>query len=199
MFLRVKADKISQLLDLVGELGLATVQVTHHPELVGLELDGFDLAVHRLDLLMRELQDLASSLRLVPVSSVFRRMERLCHDLAQQTGKPIELVLEGEEIEVDKVCRLPQFYEETSETIALTEQVIVVVKAGDRLLCLPVDDILGQQQVTMKSLPGQLKNIRAGAGCALLDSGEVAIALDCEQLNFYLIGEGHAQPTQRDI
>ncbi len=101
-FLRVKSDKVSQLLDLVGELGLTAVQVTHHPELAGLELEGFDIAVHRLDLQIRELQDLASSLRLVPVGSVFRRMERLSRDLSHQTGKPIDLVIEGEDIEIDK-------------------------------------------------------------------------------------------------
>jgi len=42
--------------------------------------------------------------------------------------------------------------------------------------------VIGQQQVTMKSLQGQLKDIRAGSGCALLASGDVAIALDCERL-----------------
>ena len=90
-YLRVKAAKVTQLLDLVGELGLAAAEVTQHPKLVELELEGFEISVHRLENLIRELQDLASSLRLVPVGTVFRRMQRLVRDLSHQTGKPIDL------------------------------------------------------------------------------------------------------------
>ena len=102
-FLRVKASKVSSLLDLVGELGLATLAVTHHPALAGLELIGFDSATHHLELLVHEAQDLASSLRLVPVGELFRQMQRVARDLSHETGKPIELILEGEDAEIDKV------------------------------------------------------------------------------------------------
>ncbi len=101
-FLRVRADKVTQLLDLVGELGLAALAVTHHPGLTGLELEGFENAAHRLEMLIHEAQDLTSALRLVPVGQVFRRMQRLVRDLAQQTGKLFEIGLEGEEVEIDK-------------------------------------------------------------------------------------------------
>jgi two-component system, chemotaxis family, sensor kinase CheA len=101
-FLRVRADKVTQLLDLVGELGLAAQAVTHHAGLNGLELEGFDIAAHRLEMLVHEAQDLASALRLVPVGQAFRRMQRVVRDLAQQTGKLFDVVLEGEEVEIDK-------------------------------------------------------------------------------------------------
>jgi two-component system chemotaxis sensor kinase CheA len=45
-----------------------------------------------------------------------------------------------------------------------------------------VDAILGQQQVIIKPLHGFLGQIRGSAGCALLGTGEVAIALDVDQL-----------------
>lgn len=102
-FLRVKASKVSLLLDLVGELGLSTLAVTHHPALQGLELAGFETAAHQLDLLINEVQRVTADLRLVPVSGLFRPMQRAAHDLARETGKQFELVLEGEEIEIDKV------------------------------------------------------------------------------------------------
>ncbi|MCL4294756.1 MAG: chemotaxis protein CheA [Anaerolineae bacterium] len=379
-FLRVKAEKVSQLLDLVGELGLAAVEVTRHPALEKLELEGFEMAVHRLELLIREVQDLASSLRLVPVNEIFKRAQRAVRDLSQQTGKPIDLTLEGGETEIDKllvdqlhdplvhlvrnaadhglespqerraagksergritlratqqgseihlaisddgrglnrdrilakarqlglvetgaepddrtvwnyvfhsglstaqevsnlsgrgvgmdvvraaiqalrgrieidstpgqgtcinlripltlafleslvvrsenrlyaipidvvgevfkpeaeqvtqasaehselvrlrgelvpVYRLQQLYEDSREKHSLTNQIVVAVQTSQGLLGLPVDEIIGQQQVTMKPLNGQLKDIRAGAGYALLSSGDVSIALDCERL-----------------
>lgn len=379
-YLRIQATRVTQLLDLVGELGLAVADVTQHPDLEALELEGFALAVHRLENLLHELQDLASSLRLVPVGTVFKRMQRLVRDLCQQTGKPIKLSLQGGDTQIDKslvdqlydplmhlirnavdhgiespkerstadkpkegrvtltavqhgreihitvaddgrgldreailararevglidadeapedsaiwnyifhsglstapevsslsgrgvgldvvqaairslqgrvvvesspgegtcitlcipltlafldsmvvrlqdrlyaipidvinevikphagqvahasadhselirvrdelvpVCRLQRFYEETGEKRPLVEQIVVAVQTTKGMLGVPVDEILGQQQVTMKPLQGQIQDIRAGAGYALLSSGEVAIALDCERL-----------------
>ncbi len=102
-FLRVKASKVTMLLDMAGELGLATRAVTHHPSLSELDLVGFEDAAHRLELLIHEVQDLASGLRLVPVSELFRPMQRLVRDLAHETGKNLNLILEGEETEIDKV------------------------------------------------------------------------------------------------
>lgn len=379
-YLRIQAAKVTQLLDLVGELGLAAAEVTQHPKLVGLELEGFEIAVHRLENLIRELQDLTSSLRLVTVGAVFQRMQRLVRDLSYQTGKPLELILEGGDTQIDKslvdqlhdplmhlirnavdhgieppeeriaagkpekgritlaaaqqgreiqitvaddgrglnrkailerareiglvganeepddstvwsyifhsglstvqevsslsgrgvgldvvqaivqslrgrimveslsglgtcialcvplslafldsmvvrlqgrlyaipidvisevvkpdteqvihasaddsevvrvrdeltpVCRLQRFYEEAGEERPLVEQVLVMVQTTGGMLAVPVDEIVGQQQVTMKPLEGWIEEIHAGTGYALLGSGDVAIALDCERL-----------------
>ena len=401
--LRVKASKISLLLDLVGELGLATMAVTHHPTLQGLELAGFETAAHQLELLINQVQRVTADLRLVPVSGLFRPMQRAAHDLARETGKQFELVLEGEEIEIDKVlvdelkdplmhlirnsvdhglessaeriaagkseqgritltaaqkgkdihitiaddgrgldraailnkaraaglvgakaepddktlwsyifragfstatqvsnlsgrgvgmdvvqnaihalrgqitletqtgrgtcvnlvipltlaflesmvvrshqrlfaipidgvhqvfkpaveeivhvsadqseiirrqgalvpiCRLQNIFgnghgaKENSaqarshtEDLPLSDQVIVVVESSRGRFGLPVDEIVGEQQVVMKPLQGQLRGIRSGAGCALLSSGEIAIALDVENLGQTLLGAQHA-------
>jgi len=102
-FLRIRADKVTQLLDLVGELGLAAGAVTRQARLAQLEAEGFEAAAHRLEVLIHEAQDQASALRLVPLSQVFQRMQRLVRDLAHQTGKQFDVVLEGEEVEIDKV------------------------------------------------------------------------------------------------
>jgi two-component system chemotaxis sensor kinase CheA len=102
-FLRIKADKVMQLIDSVGELGLATSAVTRHPALAGLELEGFENAAHRLELLTRQVQELASALRMVPANQVFERMRRLARDLTHQTGKKFECVFKGEDVEIDKV------------------------------------------------------------------------------------------------
>lgn len=101
-FLRIRGDKVMQLLDLVGELGLATVAVTRHPAVTSLEQEGLESATHRLELLTRQVQELASSLRLVPAGQVFQRMKRLVRDLAKQTGKSFHIVLHGEDVQIDK-------------------------------------------------------------------------------------------------
>jgi two-component system chemotaxis sensor kinase CheA len=101
--LRIDGNKLSLVMDLAGELGLACDAVTHHAEIVGLDLEGFSAAAHKLEKLVRELQNEVSGLRLVPVEGVFKRMSRVVRDTARRTGKQVELELVGEETEIDKV------------------------------------------------------------------------------------------------
>lgn len=390
--MRVKADKITQLLDLVGELGLVATNVTHHPDLAGLEMENFNVAAHRLQSLVQELQNLAADLRLVPVGLLFKRMQRLVRDLSRQTGKPVKLTLSGEETQLDKavvdrlgdplmhlirnaidhglespeqraaagkpqsgtiqllaqqqgreilitisddgrglnrqailerarkqellgpteepddqtvwgfifhpgfstarqvsnlsgrgvgmdvvqnsvqalrgrvrvnsqpnegtqitlhlpltlafldtivvrvqqqlfaipvdvvleilkpddqqvsrvaanqsqvvrvhhqlvpVCQLSAFYLNGSGQKFLPAEILVIVQTSGGQLALAVDEVLGQQQVTMKPLHGHLEQIRAGIGCAMLPSGQIAIALDCESLSQEL-AQHSTEPT----
>lgn len=101
--LRVSADKVSRLMDLVGELSLSVSEVVRSPDLAGIDLTEFEKSAHRLTMVVREVQDAASELRLVPVGEVFRRIRRMVRELERQTGKKIDLILEGEETAIDKV------------------------------------------------------------------------------------------------
>jgi two-component system chemotaxis sensor kinase CheA len=100
--IRVSLDKLDTLMDLVGELIIAENMVTHNEDLVGKELENFHKAVLQLNRITRSLQDMVMSVRMVPIRSTFRRMIRLVRDLSQQLKKPCELVLSGEDTEVDK-------------------------------------------------------------------------------------------------
>ena len=101
--LRVSAEKVSRLMDLVGELSLSVSEVVRSPDLAGIDLTEFEKSAHRLTMVVREVQDAASELRLVPVGEVFRRIRRMVRELERQTGKKIDLILEGEETAIDKV------------------------------------------------------------------------------------------------
>lgn len=102
-FLRIDASKVALLMDLAGELGLACSSVTRHPDVLDKDFEGFAIAAHKLERLVREMQNDLSSLRLVPVASVFSRMKRVVRDAAQRTGKEVDFRVQGEETEVDKV------------------------------------------------------------------------------------------------
>lgn len=103
VFLRVQADKVDRLMDLVGELSLGVSEVIHSSDLAGLELSEFEKSAHRLRMIVREIQDTAAELRQVSVGDVFRRMRRMVRELERQTGKKIELSMVGEDTEIDKV------------------------------------------------------------------------------------------------
>ena len=100
---RVPSEKISRLMDLVGELSLSVSETVHSPDLHGLELTSFDAAVHRLTMIVREVQDVATELRLVPMDDVFKRLRRMVRELERQTEKKIDLVIEGGDTAIDKL------------------------------------------------------------------------------------------------
>lgn len=99
--LRVDVAKIETLLDLMGELIIAQTAV-RHLQVTGPEAEAFARASAQLDRVVRGLQDVSLSLRMVPVGPTFRKMVRVCRDVSQRVGKPVELVLDGEETEIDK-------------------------------------------------------------------------------------------------
>ena len=102
--IRVDVEKLELLLDLVGELVIAEAMVAQNPDLKGLDisLDRFEKSVMHLNKITRDLQDISTSIRMIPLSGTFRRMIRLVRDLAQKSGKKVDLELLGEGTEVDK-------------------------------------------------------------------------------------------------
>ncbi len=100
--LRVDLGKLDQLIDLIGELVIAENMVVNSPDLEEMELDHFQKSSQHLGKIVRDLQEMAMTLRMIPVSGLFRRMIRLVHDLSRKSGKKVELILSGEETEVDK-------------------------------------------------------------------------------------------------
>jgi two-component system chemotaxis sensor kinase CheA len=78
-------------------------ETINSPELADLDLMGFEAAAHRLSMIVREVQDAATELRLVPVGEVFRRLKRMVRELERETGKKIELIIKGDETAIDKL------------------------------------------------------------------------------------------------
>jgi len=102
--IRVDVEKLEVLLDLVGELVIAEAMVAQNPDLRDLDIpmENFEKASLHLNKITRDLQDIATAIRMVPLANTFRRMIRLVRDLAQKTGKKVDLELIGEDTEVDK-------------------------------------------------------------------------------------------------
>lgn len=100
--IRVDLLKLDKLVNLVGELVIAETMVTRNPDLHDLTLENFDRAVHHLRRVTSELQDVAMSVRMIPLSMTFQKLVRVVHDLSRKVKKKIKLTLLGEETEVDK-------------------------------------------------------------------------------------------------
>ena len=103
-FISVNVNKLDSLLDVVGEIVTAQSMVVGaaYAQQEGGKNDSFDAAAKQLRTLINELQQIVMSIRMLPVSSVFQKMKRIVRDMAKKEDKDIELVLIGEETEVDK-------------------------------------------------------------------------------------------------
>ena len=98
----VNIAKLDKLMDLVGEIVISEAMVTQNPDLEGLQLDNFHKAARQLNKLTNELQDVVMSIRMVPLSMTFQKMNRIVRDMGKKLNKSIELEIIGEETEVDK-------------------------------------------------------------------------------------------------
>ena len=98
----VNLNKLDQLNALVGEIVITESMVTSSPDLKGLNLDQFTKSARQLRKLTDELQDVAMSLRMVPVSGTFQKMNRIVRDMSKKLNKRAKLTLVGEDTEVDK-------------------------------------------------------------------------------------------------
>ena len=98
----VNLSKLDKLMAIVGEIVITESMVTASPDLAGLKLDSFTKSARQLRKLNSELQDIAMSLRMVPVAGVFQKMNRIVRDMCKNLGKDVQLVIEGEDTEVDK-------------------------------------------------------------------------------------------------
>jgi len=100
--IRVDLDKLDSLINLIGEMVIAENMIIHNPDLADLELENFNKATQHMNKIIRELQEIAMNIRMIPISGLFKRMIRLVHDLSRKSGKKVDLRLIGESTEVDK-------------------------------------------------------------------------------------------------
>ncbi len=99
---RVRTDRLDKLIDMVGEMVIAHSMITQDSMKMGEEYYEFQQRVSHAGKIVRELQDLSMSIRMVPLKSTFQRITRLVRDLANKSGKRINLFTFGEETEVDR-------------------------------------------------------------------------------------------------
>ena len=101
--IRVDTGKIDTLINMVGELVITQSMLSLVGEQFDIsKLDQLKNGLSQLERHTRELQESVMNIRMLPISFVFSRFPRLVHDLSTKLGKNIELVMVGENTEVDK-------------------------------------------------------------------------------------------------
>ncbi len=101
--IRVGVDKVDSLINLVGELVITQSMLSELGN--DFELAKIERLTSGLEQLLqntKELQESVMRIRMLPISFAFNRFPRLIHDLSKKTGKDIELIIKGEQTELDK-------------------------------------------------------------------------------------------------
>ena len=98
--IRVSAEKLDQLVNLVGELVTVQARLSE----VSARRDDADIQAisEEIDRLTAELRENSMSIRMLPLRNTFERFRRLVHDLGSDLQKQVELAIEGADTELDK-------------------------------------------------------------------------------------------------
>jgi len=107
--LRVDVGKLDELVNLIGELVLERNRLAQISRDLTSSLDdprviaeALSLSTSRLSFITDELQTTGLKTRMVPIETVFRKFPRLVRDVAHSLGKDVELIVRGEDTELDK-------------------------------------------------------------------------------------------------
>lgn len=100
--LKVDAEKIEYLIDMVGELAIAQSIIRQNPSLSEITDPVVIRSLAQLSRVTAEVQKTAMSMRMAPVNALFQKMSRVIRDVARKSGKKVILAVTGEEAEMDR-------------------------------------------------------------------------------------------------
>lgn len=101
--IRVDTDKIDKLINLVGELVITQSMLSEIGARFAMpQLPILRERIGQLERTTREIQERVMAIRMLPIGTVFNRFPRLVRDLAAKNGKRIQLLISGEDTELDK-------------------------------------------------------------------------------------------------
>lgn len=97
--IRVSLARLEKLLNYVGEMVILQTVLKEQTNTTNVMVRR---TVHQLGKVTKEVQDISMSLRMIPLKQTFQKMQRIVRDTTNALGKKVNLVLEGEETELDK-------------------------------------------------------------------------------------------------
>ena len=100
--IKVSTARLDNLVNMVGELVVAQLMVSEEINTTRSSEHNLCRKIAHQNKIIRELQQLSMSIRMVPIGGVFQKMARLVRDLSRQSGKEINFVTKGDETELDR-------------------------------------------------------------------------------------------------
>jgi two-component system chemotaxis sensor kinase CheA len=149
-------------IEIISELGKGTTIAIHLPLTLAI-LDGQSVAV-------------GDETYIVPLVSIIESINITERMLNKVAGKGETFRLRNEYLPVIRMRKI--FNVGSGDKITSKEGVLVIVEGQGELCCLLVDELLGQQQVVIKSLEANYRRVEGVSGATILGDGSVALILD---------------------
>ena len=100
--IRVSTNRLDRLIEMVGELVISHSIVAQDEVVTGSNDHKLSRKISQTGKIVRQMQDLSMSMRMVPLKATFSKMARLVRDVSRKIGKNVNLVTEGEDTEIDR-------------------------------------------------------------------------------------------------
>ena len=103
-FMSINIEKMDTLMTLMGEMVIAESVVLQNPQIAasGADLSEFKKAARQLTKITSQMQEVIMSMRMMPLTNTFQKMNRTVFDVSRKLGKDIEFEMIGDTTEVDK-------------------------------------------------------------------------------------------------
>jgi two-component system chemotaxis sensor kinase CheA len=116
---------------------------------------------------------------IIPINSIDRSLKPTSEQLSSVQGRGELAIVQGN---LMPIIRLYKLFDVVPDTEEPSESLLVVVEDEDNKCCLLVDELLGQQQVVIKSLGDGLGKVKGISGGAIMGDGRVSLILDIPNL-----------------
>jgi two-component system chemotaxis sensor kinase CheA len=100
--IRVRTDRLDRLIDMVGELVIAQSMIAGDTELDVRVQHELARKITHAGKIVRELQDLSMSMRMIELRPTFQKLARVVRDTAVKAGKEVTFSVAGEDVEIDR-------------------------------------------------------------------------------------------------
>ncbi|MCL2578228.1 MAG: chemotaxis protein CheA [Defluviitaleaceae bacterium] len=80
--------------------------------------------------------------------------------------------------EIFNIVRLHEFFNIEGAVTDICEGTLIMLENGEHVVCLLVDDLIGQQQAVVKPMPKYFKKVQGLSGCTLLGNGDISLIID---------------------
>ncbi|MGE4133530.1 MAG: chemotaxis protein CheA [Bdellovibrionales bacterium] len=101
--IRVKSQKLDQLIQVIGELGIQQAITSHCVKMGLTHTSDFLKSLNMVSKMAKEIQAQSIALRMIELQGLFQRLERTGRELAGELNKKVEFQIEGAELELDKI------------------------------------------------------------------------------------------------
>ena len=162
---RRNINSLGGSVDISSELGVGSTMTVRLPLTLAI-LDGQSVAV-------------GDQVYIVPLASIVESIQVSSSMVNKMAGQGETFILRGEYI---SIVRLGDIFDVDATAKKLEEGLLVVVESEGRLVGIFVDDLLGQQQVVIKSLEANYQKVDGVSGATILGDGSVALILDIPSL-----------------